>query len=268
MLWLVFAFNLGFPAYGGPLINSSMGDPVELQPRDAGSHHVVLHHHVRPAGARGGDGGESLRRSSHAGRRQPDERHRRDPHGHGGELRRRRLPRLRTAWSVAVCAPARPSPARPRCRAGSCGAARWRCPSCIRPARSAASSPPSSSCRGRWRAAELARGLVGDRHAVRAGGRTRAVVRARAARGHGAQAATATSAGHRGRARAAKPRPTYITATPWEFRDVIRPAYLLAHRVLAGGRQRRLHVVPRARHRAPAGSRAFGRGRRAARSRP
>ena len=23
-LWLVFAFNLGFPAYGGPLINSSM----------------------------------------------------------------------------------------------------------------------------------------------------------------------------------------------------------------------------------------------------
>ena len=28
VLWLVFAFNLGFPAYGGPVINNAMADAV------------------------------------------------------------------------------------------------------------------------------------------------------------------------------------------------------------------------------------------------
>ena len=188
-----------------------------------------------------------VRRTLIAG--QPDERHWRALHGHGGEFRRRRLSRLRAGgrWRClhrrGHCEPDR------ACRAGSCGAARL-----------AMSILYSSGAIGGffatkfilpWAMIEGGAGAPGWWVIVTlsalAGVLALLFVRERPE--DMGLSRTATAAALR-QARPAKAA-AGLTSPPRRGNSAsVRPAYLLAHRVLAGRRQRRLHAVPRARHRA------------------
>ena len=199
------------------------------------AYHDFLHHHVGAAGSGGRDGGESLRRAPHADRRQPHERRGRALHGHGREFRRRGLPGLRAGG-------------RRRRLHGRGHRQPDRAVALVRAPRSMALSILySSGAIGGFFAVkyilpwamndgrQLARRMVGHRRAVRHRGTARAAVRARAARGHGSDARRRRR--RRGQRRPRDPHgPAYITATPWEFRDVVRrPTYWLIVGSLVGG---------------------------------
>ena len=189
VLWLVFAFNLGFPAYGGPLINSAMAIQLGFSRETLGlitSFYIIMSGLPGPVVAMAVNR-FGVRRTLVAGSLM-------NVTGATlmatrGEFRRGCVPRASAWWSVAACAPARRSRARPRCRAGSCGA--------VRMAMSILYSsgaiggffatkyilPWAIGSGGNWRAGWW---VIVD--AVRGGRRARAAVRARAARRHGTQA--------------------------------------------------------------------------------
>ena len=152
------AFNLGFPAYSAPVINPEHGQEPDVSPASHRTDDVDLHHPVGSARVRWWRwwsirfgsrthasivGSLMIVAGASAMATVVD---------HGARC----IPRLRADGRWRCVHRRGDCRSRPRCLAGSCAAARWRCRSCTPRARSAAafaakSADPGPLRAGGWR---------------------------------------------------------------------------------------------------------------------